>query len=377
MPIVTIKERISFPEIGQIRKGQPKTKEGYVGSDLGERFRVVFFPGVDNERSRQIFHQNHGGNIVDSIQFMFPFTDPFQCWDYWYEAYSRGRMIARADGEKFIRWVDTETGDVKVENGEPYTQFKRGMVVGHYVNKKGNRVPVKCRVSGRLRVLLPELDRLAFLTVITTSIYDVQRISEQLWAFQTLTSIFGTPRGVSGIPMTLIRRLTEITWAQDDGSAVRVKHGLLNIETDQDYVHAMVSGLKSRAYMLPSGTTAQVERALSPIGDQFEMDIAPEDREQAIINAEHTPDEPEIEDGFYTDDPSGGIPEPPAQPGSDSATDDPQLLSEKEATQEFFKIAYQVLKWNRDQAMQVVSDCDKNFFVALEKIKKQIPPASI
>src|SRR3990167_962194 len=193
MNIVTIKESAAFPEIGQIRKGLPKTEKGYVGKDLGLRFRLIFFSGDENERSRQRFIElhRHDGEvvgrdiIVPRLTIFLPFPDPFTCWTTAYEAYTAGRMIARADGEKFIRWVDTKTGAVKVVNGEPYTAFDPKMIVGSYKNARtGETVVIKSKAVGRLRVFLPELVRMAYFTVHTTSIYDVVHITEQLRAIE-------------------------------------------------------------------------------------------------------------------------------------------------------------------------------------------------
>ena len=85
MNIVTIKESAAFPEIGQVRKGMPKTDKGYVGKDLGTKFRVLFFSGTENERSRNRFlelHQgieqlpNGGGLLVPNLTIFLPFPDP-------------------------------------------------------------------------------------------------------------------------------------------------------------------------------------------------------------------------------------------------------------------------------------------------------------
>ena len=42
-----------------------------------------------------------------------PFNSMNDCWVDAYEAYTKGRMIARADDEHFIRLVDLATGKVK------------------------------------------------------------------------------------------------------------------------------------------------------------------------------------------------------------------------------------------------------------------------
>lgn len=269
MPINTLRESIAFPEAGQIRKGEGKRKiqkNGYevetVGRDLGCKFRVIFFEGEDNMKSKDRFFENHRDNITMDkdanfilsparIVALFPFSDAFRCWDFWYEAYIASRMVARSDGERFVRLIDPQTGGIKVSNGETFIPYKHGQVVGTYTNTKGKVTEIKCKPVGRLKVVLPELIRMCFMTVFTTSIYDISRITSQLRGLDLIARNIPQSNGVAGIPLAITRRMTEITWTQPDGSARRVKSALLNIEPDPDWVEKM---LKRLAYMaLPGG----------------------------------------------------------------------------------------------------------------------------
>lgn len=282
MQIKTIKETASFPEIGQLRKGMPKTDKGYVGPDLKTRFRLLFFAGDENKASRERYIQAHEGEIeilpngdilAERLIVFLPFPDPFECFDSAYEAYTAGRMVARADGEKFIRWMDTATGTVKVENGEPFTPFTPGMIVGKSRGQKAD--PIRAKATGRLRVVLPELARLAYVTLSTTSIYDVVRITEQLKAIQWISQYLPGRNGVAGIPIVLSRRMTKVTWSQQDGSAKRVDHGLINLEIDQAWVEKMLRSLASTA--LPAG----IQEALLPAGEEIHLEIPDGDHGQA------------------------------------------------------------------------------------------------
>lgn len=283
--IVTIKDSAAFPDIGQLRKGMPKTEQGHVGKDLKTRFRILFFAGDENQRSRERFQQAHkdeievlkpsGDFLIERLTIFLPFTDPFECFDSSYEAYTAGRMVARADGEKFLRWVDTKTGEVKVNNAEPFTEFTPGMIVGSYKDKNGKSVAIRAKATGRLRVVLPELARLAYVTLHTTSIYDVVRITEQLKAIAWIAQFLPGRHGVAGIPIVLSRRMTKVTWTQEDGSARRVEHGLINLEIDQAWVERMLVSLSETA--LPAG----VQAALLPAGDETVLDIPAGDLAQA------------------------------------------------------------------------------------------------
>ena len=231
MPITTLRESIAFPEAGQIRKGEGKRKiqkNGYeietVGHDLGCKFRIIFFEGEDNMKSKDRFFENHRDNITMDkdtnfilsparIVAMFPFSDAFRCWDFWYEAYIASRMVARSDGERFIRLIDPQTGGIKVSNGETFIPYKHGQVVGTYTNTKGKVTEIKCKPVGRLKVVLPELIRMCFMTVFTTSIYDISQITSQLRGLDLIARNIPQSNGVAGIPLALTRRMTSNTWS--------------------------------------------------------------------------------------------------------------------------------------------------------------------
>jgi len=287
MPITTLRESIAFPEAGQIRKGEGKRKiqkNGYevetVGRDLGCKFRVIFFEGEDNMKSKDRFFNNHRDNITMDkdtnfilaparIVAVFPFSDAFRCWDFWYEAYIASRMVARSDGERFVRLIDPQTGGIKVSNGETFIPYTHGQVVGTYTNTKGKVTEIKCKPVGRLKVVLPELVRMCFMTIFTTSIYDISRITSQLRGLDLIARNIPQSNGVAGIPLAITRRMTEITWTQPDGSARRVKSALLNIEPDPDWVEKMLKRLSEMA--LPGGEAHN----LLP-SSEVQMDIPPQ-----------------------------------------------------------------------------------------------------
>jgi hypothetical protein len=270
MPIKGLSDRgLAFPELGQIRKGSPKqkiVKDGreieIQGKDL-EYFRVDF-----DERETEaiaIFKKVYGDKPTD-INIVLPFNSLDQIWEAWLEAYTAGRLVARADGEKFIYLVDTKTGEVVVKNGidlqtgiaRPYTE---GMTVGYdYRNQ-----PVKCKATGRLKVVIPELQRLAFLTVLTTSIHDIANLSAQLLAIQTFCT--SMDKGVGGTPLILRRRPHEVSRpdSKDKTKRVRGTKWLLSVEADPEFVKRALTemkrislpgnGLEMPAPMLQAGPT--------------------------------------------------------------------------------------------------------------------------
>ena len=269
MPIIGMTDRgLSFPEIGQIRKGAKKDPaQNRPGSDL-KWFRVEF--DEQEKTSAEVFLSKYKTQPTE-INIILPFDEIERCWDAWMEAYTAGRMVARSDGERFTYLVDTKTGEIKVKGGEPFTPYTEGQIVGHdYQNK-----PVKCRAVGRLKVIIPELARAAYLTVMTTSVHDIANISAQLAAFKTLNN-----GRIAGIPLVLRRRPKMISTPGENGQRVRREKWLLSIEADPEWVKRMLSETKRLA--LPGNGMALLPEVAGPEWDEkiFESGVVEEDEEE-------------------------------------------------------------------------------------------------
>jgi hypothetical protein len=152
---------LALPEKGQIRKGAKKG-ERTIGKDL-TYFRVEF--DETEKKAASDFIATYGTQPT-AIRIILPFNERDRMWDAWLEAYTAGRMIARSDGE-FIQYQLDDRSDLIVQNG----MDKNGNKVPHPANniagkdQKGRAV--KFKHSGRLKVIVPELSRAAYLTVMT------------------------------------------------------------------------------------------------------------------------------------------------------------------------------------------------------------------
>jgi len=277
MPIKGLTDRgLSFPEIGQIRKGAKKT-ENRPGADL-TYFRVEF---DEKEQATAAAFQKVYGGQPDAIRVILPFNEIERMWEAWYEAYTAGRMVARSDNEYIVYQLD-DKGDILVRNwldlsGNKVPHPADG-IAGH--DYKGKPVPFKA--TGRLKIIVPELSRAAYLTVMTTSVHDIGNISSQLDAFKELNG------GVlAGIPFILRRRPKSISTPGENGQRVRRIKSLISIEADPEWVRAKLGQIKTLA--MPDA-----EALLLPTGDIEGMYEPDEDE---IIEGDEWPEGSEYHDG--------------------------------------------------------------------------------
>lgn len=275
---------LSFPEIGQIRKGAKKDPtKNKPGADL-TYFRVEF---DEREQKAADDFRSIYGEHPQAIRIILPFDEIERMWDAWYEGYTAGRMVARSDGEVYTYLLDTKTNKLLVKNGIDIASghprpFIEGQPVGYYTDKNNKEQPIYCKPSGRLKVIIPELARAVYLTVLTTSIHDIVNISDQLRAFQTING-----GRLAGIPLVLRRRPKSISTPNADGTRARRVKWLLSIEADPEWVKARLTATKQAA--LPGNGFALLSE-----GDPIEHDTSE--------NLPPEPDEDEIE-GEYTEAP--------------------------------------------------------------------------
>lgn len=269
---------MAFPEIGSIRKGAPKEEgKNRPGADL-QHFRVEF---DQREKEAEAIFRAKYGNEPKEIIIVLPFDEIERMWDAWYEAYSASRLIARSDGERFVYLVNPTTGEVEVRSGQPFRPHQ-DEIYGQ-----------KMKATGRLKVVIPELARMAYLTVHTTSVYDVLNISQQLEAVKHING-----GKLAGVTLVLRRRPQKISTPAANGQRARREKWLISIEADPKWVKAKLVQMKHLA--LPGNGLA----------------LLPEPEEH---------DEPEIED------------EPPAEWDDDDESiegeviDAPDMVDEAEA----------------------------------------------
>jgi hypothetical protein len=269
---------LAFPAIGSIRKGAKKTEANKPGGDL-KYFRVEF--DERETESAEIFRKIYG-NQPTEINILLPFNEIDKVWDAWHEAYTAGRMVARSDGEFLTYLLDVETGEVRVLGGHPKTPHPADGIVGYYKDSKGSRQPIKLKPVGRMKVVIPELKRLAYLTLHTTSIHDIMNLSSQLEAIRVMNS-----GRIAGVPLILRRRPKMISTPAPDGQRVRREKWLLSIEADPQWVKAKLLEIKHLS--LPGNG----------------LNLLPEKVEDFPVEVEADDDDDEYEDGetYIVDEP--------------------------------------------------------------------------
>lgn len=240
MPIKGLTDRgVAFPQIGNIRKGAKKTDPKRPGQEL-PYFRVE----IDEREvaAAKKFAAIYPDGKPTDIVVVLPFDDVERCWHAWREAYTAGALQHRCDGEYINYAINPKTGEVVVRN---WRNAQDEMVRCERINLAD--ATKRCKPTGRLHVIIPQLERLAYFVVHTTSIWDIARISEQLAAIREMNG-----GHIAGIPLVLRRRPVEISTPGDgdqeskfSGKRVRrIKH-MISVEADPEWVSAKLTAMRN------------------------------------------------------------------------------------------------------------------------------------
>jgi hypothetical protein len=156
-----------------------------------------------------------------------PFQTTAENFEAWQEHWTAGALQHRCDGETCVLWLD----------GLRYNTSRRPCP--HRSMSRDERD--RCKPAGRLKVIIPELRRMAYVTVLTGSIHDIIALSEQLTALESL-------RGdLRGIPLVLRRSPREISMPGTDGKRRRMEKWLLSIEAAPTWVDLQLAAQERAA----------------------------------------------------------------------------------------------------------------------------------
>lgn len=242
MPIKGLTDQgASFPRIGELRKGAPKPAQGNrPGADL------QYFRFTSHSRDALNVFRTAYGDEPDRINVLLPYAGVDENFEAWQEEWGAGSLKHRCDGE-FV---------VLLQRGGQYRQPAPGEM----------KCPGGCKQVGRLKVIVPELGRLAYVVVLTTSVHDIIELHSNLTAYAALRG------SLQGIPFILSRVPREISTPTNDGGRTRRTKWLLHLEAAPEWVQAQLSVMQTEA--LPgSGATPLA------LGAGTEV-VAPDDDEE-------------------------------------------------------------------------------------------------
>lgn len=265
---LTTKEA-SFPCIGKLRKGSPKqtrqNKEGksyeIQGKDL-DHFRF----DTKDSRALEDFTRAYGAEPREvNIFFPCPTADEnfFTCK----EEYAAGGLKHRCDGE-FVSVLQVEGRSPK---GDLRATYQR-----HFAAPMP--CPGGCKEVGRLKVIIPELNRFAYVTVETHSLNDISNL------YQQLTAIEMTFGNLQAVPFVLKRVPVEIsTPVENSMKRARRESWLLSVEVDPEWSALRLSGMRQHAIasaralttIAPAPQLKQIGAA--PMIESADLDYEPDD----------------------------------------------------------------------------------------------------
>ena len=248
MPIKGLTDRAaSLPQIGTLRKGDKKLSATARGKDL-DYFRFV----TEDPEASSAFFAAYGA-LPRQINVFLPFATVDENFEAWMEEYTASSLRHRCDGETCVLWLKAD---------------------GTYSTEPRD-CPGGCKQTGRLKVVIPELGRLAIVTVMMTSKNDILNLHSSLLAlFQTQAT-----GSLCGIPL-ILRRVEKKISTPRDGKRVRVTKWLLQIEAQPRWVALQLQEQERRALPgMPQPLPVAAPLQIGPVPDPTEWEIDEDDAE--------------------------------------------------------------------------------------------------
>lgn len=217
----------TFPRVGILRKGSKKPNEKQPGKDL-----TFFRFDTDNRQAEADFaaaYASKDGKIEPAeINCYLPFPTPDENFQAWKEEYRAGGLVHRCDGETMTVWA-TKDGKYSTTPAPcPYA----------------GKAESGCKPVGRLTLIIPELRRLAYVTLGTTSKHDIMEITDNINAVYALS---GT---LTGIPFKLCRRPRMISMPKADGTRARYEKWMVTIEVDPAWASQRILTMQQSAGLI-------------------------------------------------------------------------------------------------------------------------------
>jgi hypothetical protein len=280
-------QRAAFPRIGKLRKGgpkKPKIDKETGTAELDKYGKPIMIQGDDLDHFRfdssdveatQAFHAAYR-NTPRSINVRLPYATVDENFHTAMERYGGGGIEARCDRE-FM-------SGVRAANGKFMSCFPGKVPCQRDETKKDNGCG--CKEVGRLNVIIPELQRFAYVTVETHSINDIVNLTQQLTAIEMT---FGQ---LNGVPLVLTRRPEQISTPTQGGGRARREKWMLSIEVSPEWASRQIAARDSAA--LSAASIPQLP------GQPLQLAPVPEPDFEAEMEP---PPAPVIDDGAWRNSP--------------------------------------------------------------------------
>ncbi len=225
MPIRGLTDRrAALPRLGILRKGAAKPSAQQPGADL------TYFRFVPEDASLLPQFEQAYGPQPRELAVRLPYATADEVLTAWQEQWRAGGLVHRCDGQTCTLWQDRD---------------------GAYQHEP-RPCPGGCSPVGRMDVLLPALQRLAVVTVLSSSIHDIRTLHETLGWLESVS-----PHGLRGLPCLLRRRARKISIPAAQGRR-RQEKWLLGLEPSPEWVTLEWERMQRQQEALPTPAVSAV-----------------------------------------------------------------------------------------------------------------------
>lgn len=233
MPIkgLTTQREPSFPRIGVLRKGGEMSKSADGRTKPGKDLQWFRFD-TDDKAAGEDFSGAYGDEPA-TVNIYLPYSTPDENFQAWKEEYAAGGLVHRCDGEMMTVHLRPDGKYSTVAAPCPY----------HAGTMQRTAKAPGCKPVGRLMVIVPELRRFAYVTVLTTSVNDIMELTDNL------NAIYAMRGSLQGVPMVLCRRPRMISTPTPDGKRARYEKWMLSVEVNPTWAQMQLENMRQVAYL--------------------------------------------------------------------------------------------------------------------------------
>lgn len=352
MPILDLQRKSALPEIGRIRKGAPKSEQGYVGQSL-DYFR--FTPQEDNDveliqRFEEVF-----GTQPKSISGYLAYASVDNTFVAWNEIYTNGGLQRQCD-TKSITLLRQPDGNLANYTELPTSQ--RPMCA------QAQNMQCECRPSGRLFLTIPQLKRWGAVCLVTSSKNDIVHIYQVLHHLKETIQNLNVE--LNQIPVRISRFNKDVT-VNKGGQPQKYNVALIRVEPHPEWVGQLYDLLEKPQILSNTSTPPLQSTEPSPMIEQsVDVQNGREFYDEDLgmtydpNEANKPPSDPPVPNRHHpSNTPPAPQQAPPAQPNRQALTDSLKMLFQNmnfyDQEQTYVKVIQMSTKTNH-QSLDLCSD---------------------